>query len=538
MQAITFYSYKGGVGRTLALVNLAKRLSDFGKKVVVLDFDLEAPGLVFKFEDELRGKTIETGIVDYIYEYVNGRLASPNVKPYSVELTNLKRNSKPIHLIAAGNSTSPEYWKKLGSINWQNLFYKPHSQGVNFILSIRKQIEEELKPDFLLIDSRTGISDISTLTLGLLANEIVIVSAKSKENLQGSGQLIRSLRSPKNAHLPPDLKIHFVLSRIPYSINPAQRGKEIEFVEQQKKELDIAQIHVIHSDPALEWEEEILIGKTTETLLPPLGLEYLALFEAIIHPHLTDKDFKSFEKIQEVETLLNRARLAQDSSEVIELTTKVLKIDKHDTEALELRGNTFRAIKNYEKAYNDFAVLFKLTDDEKHAIDTVVSLKFLKQYKNALELVDVYLIKMPDSYELFRLKYSTLQDNDESFEEGEKLFEQIIAKFPTNPKTYNGRAYWFFTLNRFDEAVENANIALKLDPTYSYAYTTLAEIEATRGNDDGFYRNLELSLIFKLKLTDNSVLPLDIYRKYKDESRFLNLIKKYNVEYEFKELLR
>ncbi|MBK7057003.1 MAG: AAA family ATPase [Leptospiraceae bacterium] len=43
MKTVTFYSYKGGVGRTLALANIAMRLSEFGKKVCILDFDLEAP---------------------------------------------------------------------------------------------------------------------------------------------------------------------------------------------------------------------------------------------------------------------------------------------------------------------------------------------------------------------------------------------------------------------------------------------------------------------------------------------------------------
>ena len=48
MKTFTFYSYKGGVGRTLALVNVANRLVEFGKKVCILDFDLEAPGLQSK----------------------------------------------------------------------------------------------------------------------------------------------------------------------------------------------------------------------------------------------------------------------------------------------------------------------------------------------------------------------------------------------------------------------------------------------------------------------------------------------------------
>ena len=44
-QVITFYSYKGGVGRTMALANAAVLLSQWGYKTLVIDWDLEAPGL-------------------------------------------------------------------------------------------------------------------------------------------------------------------------------------------------------------------------------------------------------------------------------------------------------------------------------------------------------------------------------------------------------------------------------------------------------------------------------------------------------------
>ena len=41
----TFYSYKGGVGRSLAVLNTAYQLAGFGKQVLILDLDLEAPGV-------------------------------------------------------------------------------------------------------------------------------------------------------------------------------------------------------------------------------------------------------------------------------------------------------------------------------------------------------------------------------------------------------------------------------------------------------------------------------------------------------------
>jgi cellulose biosynthesis protein BcsQ len=42
---VTFYSYKGGVGRTMAMANVAVLLAQRNLKVLAVDWDLEAPGL-------------------------------------------------------------------------------------------------------------------------------------------------------------------------------------------------------------------------------------------------------------------------------------------------------------------------------------------------------------------------------------------------------------------------------------------------------------------------------------------------------------
>jgi MinD-like ATPase involved in chromosome partitioning or flagellar assembly len=44
-EIVSFYSYKGGVGRSLSLANVAAVLAQRGKRVVCIDFDLEAGGL-------------------------------------------------------------------------------------------------------------------------------------------------------------------------------------------------------------------------------------------------------------------------------------------------------------------------------------------------------------------------------------------------------------------------------------------------------------------------------------------------------------
>jgi len=42
---VTFYSYKGGVGRSMALANVAALLARWGRRVLIIDWDLEAPGI-------------------------------------------------------------------------------------------------------------------------------------------------------------------------------------------------------------------------------------------------------------------------------------------------------------------------------------------------------------------------------------------------------------------------------------------------------------------------------------------------------------
>src|SRR5687768_18601726 len=57
---ITFYSYKGGVGRSMALANIAVLLARRGHRVLAVDWDPEAPGLeryfsYFSLENEAAG---------------------------------------------------------------------------------------------------------------------------------------------------------------------------------------------------------------------------------------------------------------------------------------------------------------------------------------------------------------------------------------------------------------------------------------------------------------------------------------------------
>jgi MinD-like ATPase involved in chromosome partitioning or flagellar assembly len=64
--AITFYSYKDGVGRTLALANVAAALAGWGYRVLCVDWDMEAPGLSYYFRSWTDASSF--GLVELIEE--------------------------------------------------------------------------------------------------------------------------------------------------------------------------------------------------------------------------------------------------------------------------------------------------------------------------------------------------------------------------------------------------------------------------------------------------------------------------------------
>src|SRR4051812_20067843 len=69
---IVFYSYKGGVGRSLTVANLAGFLAQFDFNVGVIDLDLEAPGMHYKLAippSRLRG-----GVTAFLSQATSGKV--------------------------------------------------------------------------------------------------------------------------------------------------------------------------------------------------------------------------------------------------------------------------------------------------------------------------------------------------------------------------------------------------------------------------------------------------------------------------------
>jgi cellulose biosynthesis protein BcsQ/stress-induced morphogen len=202
-RTVTFYSFKGGVGRTTALTHVAWILAMRGRKVVAVDLDLEAPGLSTAFNLNPQPKY---GIVDYFYE----RSYLPEgIKP-SISVTQIFGEVKipsatgRLFVVPAG-SLNLDYISKVDDLRASTVT----DSGENLWSIFSREIQEQLKPDILLIDSRTGINQWGALSLLQAADEVIVFLFPNEQNRQGISLLLQSIQSFR------DLSINFVFTPVP-----------------------------------------------------------------------------------------------------------------------------------------------------------------------------------------------------------------------------------------------------------------------------------------------------------------------------------
>jgi diguanylate cyclase (GGDEF)-like protein len=315
LRTITFYSYKGGVGRTLVVANVARYLALFGQKVFAVDFDLEAPGLHYKLGLGSRTEEIQSGLVDYLHSFVAQGEVAEHIGMHVVKV-DTPPGAGSIHLLPAGLAPSSDYWRKLARVNWHELFYSENPLGVPFFLELKEKITAEFQPDFLLIDSRTGITEVGGVATSLLADQVVCLMVRNQENLEGAREVLRSVRRARRLPGQAPVEVLPVLTRLPEQDRPQEERivrEVLEFLNQEAADLsatlDIADVLVLHSDPDLQLNESLQIE---ESVL--LG-DYLQLFtkllpESVVKSHiepLTRQVMKNEEERRQIASAWARA---------------------------------------------------------------------------------------------------------------------------------------------------------------------------------------------------------------------------------------
>ena len=192
IQICTFYSYKGGVGRSMALANVATLLARSGKRVLVVDWDLEAPGLERYFESASPGisqeVSLKSGIVDLATAVSYGGELDWRECVVSIFIPGAPF---PLDLISAGRR-STDYAARLHQLDWDSLF-----STNDFGRHLEAARNEWLQTyDHVLIDSRTGITDIGGICTIYLPDVLIAFFTANHQSVEGISEIvIRSRRA-------------------------------------------------------------------------------------------------------------------------------------------------------------------------------------------------------------------------------------------------------------------------------------------------------------------------------------------------------
>ena len=188
---VTFFSYKGGVGRSMALTNIAVLLARWGYRVLMVDWDLEAPGLESFFAGHLPPSRIvhQEGVLDLLSRGLTagGQITEPPSWHENAVPVRLPALVGHLDLILAGQKDDGGYFRRVRNLDIQALYEEGH--GGELIELLRNDWKKAY--DFVLIDSRPGITDLGGICTIHLPDVLVLLVTPTEQALRGAIDVAR-----------------------------------------------------------------------------------------------------------------------------------------------------------------------------------------------------------------------------------------------------------------------------------------------------------------------------------------------------------
>lgn len=198
-EVITFYSYKGGTGRSMALANVACLLARDEYRVLMIDWDMEAPGLPKYFKPYLPTGNNQLGLIDFMemadkqlpgmeYDGEDEALLQKvfeKIDGYLTPIRHIPEAKGQLFLLKSGNEHSEDYPVQISQFNWEKFFYKIRG----FFTHFARYLAQEF--DYVLIDSRTGHTDTGGICTMMMPEKLVLVFTPNRQSYDGIANLAR-----------------------------------------------------------------------------------------------------------------------------------------------------------------------------------------------------------------------------------------------------------------------------------------------------------------------------------------------------------
>ncbi len=200
----TFYSYKGGVGRSMALANVGELFCRAGLNVLLVDWDLEAPGLErFLIDDasKMEEMTVHLGVVDMLLDYKHKMTQEwptrdrefPFIKPSDLAIELYRDSSKgQLRLLTSGKRDRANFSRYANAVltfDWKDFYER--LEGEAYFEWLRQQFLE--MADIVLIDSRTGITEMGGVCTYQLADVVIALCTANQQSLNGTYEVLSDL---------------------------------------------------------------------------------------------------------------------------------------------------------------------------------------------------------------------------------------------------------------------------------------------------------------------------------------------------------
>lgn len=198
---LTYFSHKGGTGRTTALAACAIQIARAGKNVMLLDLDLEAPGLGSVFGSA----GLDEGLVDLLLQ---DQAPEQEIQAITATLTDeaLIGSGAPIRLLHAGR-VDADYMEMLARLD-------THSASNRSGLTLKLQalflsiVRAYPNIDYILVDARAGFHDLGGLMLASLSHGAIVVGTASEQSWLGLELVARLLRGSPDKEPIPLIAVH------------------------------------------------------------------------------------------------------------------------------------------------------------------------------------------------------------------------------------------------------------------------------------------------------------------------------------------
>lgn len=277
---ISFYSFKGGVGRTMSMVNIAILLAK-KYRVLIIDFDLEAPGIEkFLTDFQIKSGRNQKGLLDMLENASENSIDEPPEFGPFIQIIS-GHEIKSLHFLSSG-MINENYSTRVQRFNWSAFFLK--NKGGLFFESFRDKLKKDY--DFVLIDSRTGYSDTSGICTYLLPDILVLLFSSSNQSVQGTIDVAEKAQSGRQ-------KLSF--DRMPLTIFPipSRIDKTEEYLESKRWNNKFA------SSFSKYYEDWLPKSVTTERILENITIPYIAYYSfgeklPVIEDSLTKKESPAF----------------------------------------------------------------------------------------------------------------------------------------------------------------------------------------------------------------------------------------------------